>query len=100
MVMKLYGHPFSSCTWKGLIPFYACDIPVELRMIREDERENGAFVAKAFALTRIISQHSRSFPRIPAPGVPLTARCIRDHSAGVSIPSSREVARPEPSNKG
>jgi len=44
MVMELYGHLFSSYTWKGLIPFYACDIPVEFRAIDADDPDNYAFV--------------------------------------------------------
>ena len=27
MSLRLYGHPFSSYTWKALIPFYAYDLP-------------------------------------------------------------------------
>lgn len=46
--MQLYGHPFSSYTWKGLIPFYACDIPVEFVELNPMEGgENYAFVRKA-----------------------------------------------------
>ncbi|MCA1750079.1 MAG: glutathione S-transferase family protein [Sphingomonadales bacterium] len=45
--MELYGHPFSSYTWKALIPFYACDIPFEFRMLDQDHPENYAFVQKA-----------------------------------------------------
>ena len=30
MTLKLYGHPFSSYTWKGLIPFYESGTPFEL----------------------------------------------------------------------
>lgn len=45
--MELYGHPFSSYSWKGLIPFYAYDIPFEFRMVDPDHAENGAFVQQA-----------------------------------------------------
>ena len=46
--MQLYGHPFSSYTWKGLIPFYACDIPVEFVELNPMEGgENYAFVQQA-----------------------------------------------------
>lgn len=48
MVMQLYGHPFSSYTWKGLIPFYACDIPFEFVELNPMEGgENYAFVQRA-----------------------------------------------------
>ena len=46
--MELYGHPFSSYTWKGLIPFYAYDIPFEFRELNPMEPdENDAFVQEA-----------------------------------------------------
>ncbi len=45
--MELYGHTFSSYTWKGLIPFYACNIPFEFRMIDQENPENHAFVQYA-----------------------------------------------------
>ena len=49
MVMELYGHPFSSYTWKGLIPFYAYDIPFEFRELNPmaEGDENYAFVQRA-----------------------------------------------------
>ena len=34
LVIELYGHPFSSYTWKGLIPFYENDIAVHLPRTR------------------------------------------------------------------
>jgi glutathione S-transferase len=46
-MLKLYGHPFSSYTWKGLIPLYANGTPFEFRSVAPDHPENGAFVAKA-----------------------------------------------------
>ena len=36
-MLKLYGHPFSSYTWKTLIPFYANDLPFEFLTV-EDPR--------------------------------------------------------------
>lgn len=49
MVMELYGHPFSSYTWKGLIPFYAYDIPFEFRAVNPmaEGDENYTFVQQA-----------------------------------------------------
>ena len=47
VTLKLYGHPFSSYTWKGLIPLYANDTPFEFRLIAPDQPDNGAFVAAA-----------------------------------------------------
>jgi glutathione S-transferase len=46
-MLQLYGHPFSSYTWKALIPLYANDTPFEFRMVAPDHAENGAFVAAA-----------------------------------------------------
>jgi glutathione S-transferase len=43
-MLALYGHPFSSYTWKALIAFYAYDINFEFRMVDADHRDNVAFV--------------------------------------------------------
>jgi glutathione S-transferase len=51
-MLKLYGHPFSSYTWKALIALYANATPFEFRMIDQDHPENGAFVAHASPLGR------------------------------------------------
>ncbi|HEU4968708.1 MAG TPA: glutathione S-transferase family protein [Sphingomonas sp.] len=40
--MELFGHPFSSYTWKALIAFYENDIPFTFRALGPDEPENGA----------------------------------------------------------
>jgi len=45
--LALYGHPFSSYTWKALIPLYANDTPFEFRMVAPDHAGNGVFVAAA-----------------------------------------------------
>ena len=42
--MQLFGHPFSSYTWKALIPLYANAIPFTFRMLDPDHPENQAFV--------------------------------------------------------
>ncbi|HWK42908.1 MAG TPA: glutathione S-transferase family protein [Croceibacterium sp.] len=46
-MLALYGHPFSSYTWKALIPLYANDTPFEFREVSPDHAENGAFVQAA-----------------------------------------------------
>lgn len=46
-MLRLYGHPFSSYTWKGLIPLYANNTPFEFRPVGPDHPDNGAFVAAA-----------------------------------------------------
>lgn len=45
MTLTLYGHPFSSYTWKALIPFYANDLPFEFRSL--EDGANGPFVQQA-----------------------------------------------------
>lgn len=47
---ELYGHPFSSYTWKALIALYASETPFTFRMLGPDEPENGARVAAASPL--------------------------------------------------
>ena len=47
MTLQLYGHPFSSYTWKALIPLYANATPFEFRPVGPESPENGAFVASA-----------------------------------------------------
>ncbi len=42
MVIQLFGHPFSSYTWKALIPFYENDTPFEFRTVDPEHPENGA----------------------------------------------------------
>ena len=37
MSLELYGHPFSSYTWKVLIPLWANATPFEFRQVPEDE---------------------------------------------------------------
>nr|WP_221773973.1 glutathione S-transferase family protein [Novosphingobium flavum] len=45
--MALYGHLFSSYTWKALIPLYANETPFEFRSVGPDQPENTAFVQAA-----------------------------------------------------
>jgi glutathione S-transferase len=45
-MLALYGHPFSSYTWKALIPLYANGTPFEFRVVGE-EPEHGEFVQAA-----------------------------------------------------
>ncbi|MBV1688086.1 glutathione S-transferase family protein [Novosphingobium sp. G106] len=46
-MLALYGHPFSSYTWKALIALYAYEIPFDFRVVDADHPENGEFVAAA-----------------------------------------------------
>src|SRR3546814_15233395 len=44
-MLALYGHPFSSYTWKALIPLYANATPFEFREVGPDHPDHAAFVA-------------------------------------------------------
>ena len=44
-MLAIYGHPFSSYTWKVLIALYASDIPFEFRVVGPDDPDNNAFIA-------------------------------------------------------
>jgi glutathione S-transferase len=44
-MIAIYGHPFSSYTWKVLIALYANETPFEFRMVDPENPENSAFVA-------------------------------------------------------
>jgi glutathione S-transferase len=46
-MLALYGHPFSSYTWKALIPLYANGTAFEFRELGPDHPDHGAFVATA-----------------------------------------------------
>ena len=41
-MLILYGHPFSSYTWKALIALYANETPFEFRMVDGDHPEHVA----------------------------------------------------------
>ena len=45
-MIALYGHPFSSYTWKALIALYEHDLPFAFRVLGPNQGENGAFVAR------------------------------------------------------
>jgi len=49
-MLALYGHPFSSYTWKALIALYADETPFEFRMVDADHPENAAVVQSASPL--------------------------------------------------
>ena len=45
--LALYGHPFSSYTWKALIPLYANVTPFDFRIVDPDHPENVEVVQSA-----------------------------------------------------
>jgi glutathione S-transferase len=46
-MLALYGHPFSSYTWKALIPLYANRTAFEFREVGPDHPANGEFIQQA-----------------------------------------------------
>ena len=46
MVIQLYGHPFSSYTWKALIALYEHGLPFEFRLLEPSHPDHLAFVAE------------------------------------------------------
>lgn len=46
MVVQLFGHPFSSYTWKAQIAFYENGTPFEFRMVGPEHPENGAELSR------------------------------------------------------
>jgi glutathione S-transferase len=95
-MLALYGHPFSSYTWKALIAFYGNDIDFEFRMVDADHMDNVAFIQAAgplgkfpvlqdgdhviFEATSIIEYIAQLYPEsslIPAdPGAALDVRML------------------------
>jgi glutathione S-transferase len=49
MVIQLFGHPFSSYTWKAKIAFYENETPFEFRMVGPEHPENGAELSRRSA---------------------------------------------------
>ncbi|MCT2400958.1 glutathione S-transferase family protein [Novosphingobium mangrovi (ex Huang et al. 2023)] len=47
MSLELFGHPFSSYTWKALIALYAAEVDFEFRIVDADHPENVAVVQSA-----------------------------------------------------
>lgn len=43
-MLQLFGHPFSSYTWKALIPLYANAVPFAFRMLGPEHADNHAIV--------------------------------------------------------
>ena len=50
--MDLFGHPFSSYTWKALIPLYENGTPFEFRMLGPDNPENFAEFASLWPIAK------------------------------------------------
>lgn len=86
-MLTLYGHPFSSYTWKALIPFYDTDTPFEFRDISGDKYpENEAAFLAAWPVGK--------FPLLVDDGVPIMeSSIIVEHVAPAMIPDDPDQAR-------
>lgn len=87
MTLELYGHPFSSYTWKALIALYETGIPFEFRNIAGDENpaDEAAFLAH---------WPVGKFPLLVDGGVPIMeSTVIVEHVAPSLIPADRAAAR-------
>lgn len=51
-MIELFGHPFSSYTWKALIPLYENATPFEFRMLDPDHPDNGAEFARRWPVAK------------------------------------------------
>jgi glutathione S-transferase len=83
---ELFGHPFSSYTWKALIALYETDTPFTFRNIAGDEHpENEAAFLAHWPVGK--------FPLLVEDGVPIMeSSAIIEHVAPALIPADREAA--------
>jgi len=86
MSLELFGHPFSSYTWKPLIALYETDTPFTFRNISGDEYpENEAEFLAAWPVGK--------FPLLVDDGVPIMeSSVIIEHVAPALIPDDRDIA--------
>ena len=87
MTLELFGHPFSSYTWKALIALYEADRPFTFRNIAGDEYpENEAAFLDHWPVGK--------FPLLVEDGVPIMeSSTIIEHVAPAMVPGDRELAR-------
>ena len=53
MNLQLFGHPFSSYTWKVLIALWADETPFKFRLLGPDHPENGDEIRRRLAVRTI-----------------------------------------------
>jgi glutathione S-transferase len=87
VTVELYGHAFSSYTWKALIALYETDTPFTFRNIAGDEHpENEAAFIAHWPLGK--------FPLLVDDGVPIMESSIMiEHVAPALVPDDRDQAR-------
>ena len=79
-MIELFGHPFSSYTWKALIPLWEKDIPFAFRQLDGDHQSNGAEFAR----------------RSPTGKFPLLADGERTIFEATAVIEYLELIHPEP----
>lgn len=86
MSLELFGHPFSSYTWKALIALYETGRPFEFRNIAGDQYpENEAAFLGHWPVGK--------FPLLVDDGVPIMeSSTIVEHLAPALVPDDRELA--------
>ena len=86
-MIELYGHPFSSYTWKALIPLYETGTSFEFRDVSgSDHPENEAAFLAHWPVGK--------FPLLVDDGVPIMeSSIIVEHVAPDMIPADRDAAR-------
>ncbi|WP_205007897.1 glutathione S-transferase family protein [Sphingosinithalassobacter portus] len=52
MTLQLFGHPFSSYSWKALIALYENDTPFDFRVLGPDQPENSAEFARRWPVRK------------------------------------------------
>jgi glutathione S-transferase len=84
---ELFGHPFSSYTWKALIGLYEASTPFTFRNIAGDQHpENEAAFLEHWPVGK--------FPLLVEDGVPIMeSSIIIEHVAPDLVPSDRDTAR-------
>lgn len=86
MTVELFGHPFSSYTWKALIPLYEMDTSFTFRMLGPDNQENGDAFAAYWPAGK--------FPLLVDDGLVIPeSSIIVEHVAPHFVPEEREAAR-------
>lgn len=87
MTLDLYGHPFSSYTWKALIPLYETDTMFKfLEISGSDHPENEAALLARWPLGKFPVLIDRDEPIIEA-------SIIVEHVAPHFVPADRDAAR-------
>lgn len=86
MSKQLFGHPFSSYTWKALIPLYETGTPFDFRMIGPDDPHNMATLTAAWPIAK--------FPvLLDGDEAIIEASIIVEHVAPAMIPADPAAAR-------